>query len=94
MANKRIDFTIMKLDFFQSEFVEVKAFIKDIGMTYSSYTRKYTAGWTKQKVDYNKKIVERALEAEEKKQAKSLEIDMGYLKKAKKNAVNILVGTL
>ena len=87
MAKKKYDWYKLKLNFFQSDFDEVKSFFTDKWLTYNSEIRKRTNWWTKEKQDFKQKITEKALENSLKKQAKDLEIPMDQLAKAKKNAV-------
>ena len=87
MAKKKYDWAKLKLEFFQSDFDEIKSFFTDKWLTYNSEIRKRTNWWTEAKQDFKQKITQRALENALKKQAKELEIPMDQLSKAKKNAV-------
>ena len=75
MAKLKYDWAKLKLEFFQSDFDDVKV------------NRKWTKWWAKDKQEFKQKITEKALENALKKQAKELEIPMDQLSKAKKNAV-------
>ena len=87
MAKQKYDWYKLKLEFFQSDFDEVKAFLEHIWSSYNRNTLKRTRWWTKEKQEYNQKITQKALENALKKQAKDLEIPMDQLAQAKKNAV-------
>ena len=87
MAKLKYDWAKLKLEFFQSDFDEIKSFFTDKWLTYNSEIRKRTNWWAKEKQEFKQKITEKALENALKKQAKELEIPMDQLSKAKKNAV-------
>ena len=88
MAKQKYDWYKLKLEFFQSDFDDVKWFLSELWVNYTTgWVAKHTRWWTKEKPEYNQKITQRALENALKKQAKELEIPMDQLSKAKKNAV-------
>lgn len=87
MAKQKYDWANLKLEFFKSDFDEVKAFFEHIWSSYNRNTLKQTKWWAKEKQEFNQKITEKALENALRKQAKELEIPMDQLAKAKKNAV-------
>ena len=86
MAKKKYDWAKLKLEFFQSDFDDVKSFLNTKWMLWKVSSR-WTNWWAKEKQDFKQKITQKALENALKKQAKELEIPMDQLSKAKKNAV-------
>ena len=86
MAKKKYDWAKLKLEFFQSDFDDVKSFLNTKWMLWKVSSR-WTNWWAKEKQDFKQKITEKALQNALKKQAKDLEIPMDQLAKAKKNAV-------
>ena len=88
MAKQKYNWYKLKLEFFQSDFDDVKWFLSELWVNYTTgWIAKQTRWWTKEKQEYNQKITEKALQNALKKQAKDLEIPMDQLAKAKKNAV-------
>lgn len=87
MAKKKYDWAKLKLEFFQSDFDDVKWFLSGLWVDYNSRTALHVKWWAKEKQEFKQKITEKALENAFKKQAKELEIPMDQLSKAKKNAV-------
>lgn len=90
MKQKR-DYSAIKLEFFQSDFDEVKSFLTDKWLTYSSERRSRTKWRTKDKQEYKDRILQRALERNIEKSAKELEIPIETLKKAKKFAISKII---
>ena len=86
MAKQKYDWAKLKLEFFQSDFDDVKSFLNTKWMLWKVSSR-WTNWWAKDKQEFKQKITEKALEKALKKQAKDLEIPMDQLAKAKKNAV-------
>ena len=86
MAKLKYDWAKLKLEFFQSDFDDVKSLLNTKLMLWKVSSR-WTNWWAKEKQDFKQKITEKALENALKKQAKELEIPMDQLSKAKKNAV-------
>lgn len=86
MAKQKYDWYKLKLEFFQSDFDDVKSFLNTKWMLWKVSSR-WTNWWAKEKQDFKQKITQKALENALKKQAKELEIPMDQLSKAKKNAV-------
>ena len=86
MAKLKYDWAKLKLEFFQSDFDDVKSFLNTKWMLWKVSSR-WTNWWAKEKQDFKQKITQKALENALKKQAKELEIPMDQLSKAKKNAV-------
>lgn len=85
---KKYDFNALKLEFFQSDFDEVQAFFEYKWSNWKNWNiLKNTKGRAKEKAEYKKKIVEKALEMNAQKKAKSLKVTMEFLQKAKKNAL-------
>ena len=89
MAKQKYDWAKLKLEFFQSDYDDVKSFLNTKWMLWKVSSR-WTNWWAKEKQEFKQKILDRALENNIKKQAKDLEIPMEQLSKAKKNAVSLL----
>jgi len=87
MAKQKYNYEKLQLEFFKSEFDEVKAFITDKWLIYNSEWTKRTKGRAKEKKEYNAMIVEKALKKNAEKQIDELEIPIDYLKKWKKNFI-------
>ena len=86
MSKLKYDWAKLKLEFFQSDFDDVKSFLNTKWMLWKVSSR-WTNWWAKDKQEFKQKITEKALENALKKQAKELEIPMDQLSNAKKNAV-------
>lgn len=96
MAVKKYDYSALKLAYFKSDTDDLTAFFR--GMTGAKrlswgITQK-TKGRVKEKQEYKEKILQKALEANAKKQAEALEIPIDILKKAKKNGLVGLINDL
>jgi len=87
MAKFKYDWPALKLEYFQSDIEEVKGFIEAKWMTHDANVRKRTNGRWKEKRARKEKMIQRALDEQAKKEAKSLEIPVGTLMKAKKMAL-------
>lgn len=87
MAKQKRDYDKIKLEFMQSDFDEVKWFITDKWLRYSSEWAKRTKGWWKDKQKMKEKILAKATQNAINKHAKEIEIPMEQLTLAKKNAV-------
>lgn len=87
MRGKGYDRQALKLEFFQSDIDEVKGFLTDKKVTYNSVSRKYTKWWYNEKQEYKNKILQKALERKANEEAKSLEIPVDQLMKAKKAVI-------
>ena len=96
MAVKKYDYNALKLEYFKSDIDELGAFFKTITGTkaLSGAIKTKTKGRVKEKQAYKEKIVQKALEANAKKQAEALEIPVDILKKAKKNGIVGLINDL
>lgn len=88
MPKRKYDWTELKLQYFQSEEDDIKAFFK---LSWSSNldwnTIKKTKWWSKEKQAYKEKIIKKALEENAKKRAKELQIPIETLQLWKKNAL-------
>ena len=84
---KKFDFSALKLEFYQSEYDEVKAFFEDNYNTYSTWVRKKTAGWSEDKKTWKEWMINKAIEREQEKRARELEIPIDQLKSLKKSAI-------
>lgn len=91
MAKFKYDWPALKLEYFQSDFDEVKGFVEAKWMTNDANVRKRTSGRWKEKRARKEKMVQRALDEQARKEAKSLEIPVGTLMKAKKMALTKII---
>jgi len=85
------DYSALKLEFFKSDFDEVKAFITDKWLTYNSERTKRTKWRTKEKQERKKNIVEKALMKQAEKQANELSVPIEDLMKWKKAVLQLLL---
>jgi len=77
----------IKLDFFSSDFMEVKPFMESKWYGWSWNINQHTRGWWKEKAKYMDRVLQKAITRNSDKQAKSLKVTMEFLQKAKKNAL-------
>lgn len=95
MAKQKYDRTALKLEFFQSDYDEVESYLSQKWIKRNWWgIAKQTKGRAKEKQAYKEKILEKALERRAKEEAKSLEIPMDQLKKAKKTVLWLLMKKL
>ena len=87
MPKQKYDRPNLKLEFLKSDIDEVKGFFKEKYKVWNAQISKMTTGWSKEKIEYKNKIVEKALLKNAEKTANSLELPMEQLTIAKKNAV-------
>lgn len=85
------DYSALKLEFFKSDFDEVKAFITDKWLIYNSERTKRTKWRTKEKEERKKNIVEKALMKQAEKQANELSVPIEDLMKWKKAVLQLLL---
>lgn len=85
------DWKALKLEFFASDYDEVKGFIQDKLRKWNWNIRDKTTWRGKEKQAYKQSIIDRALEERAKKDAKDLEIPLEELKKAKKAVLWLLI---
>lgn len=91
----KYDRQALKLEFFQSETDEVERFFQDKFKTKTDWSiRKNTKGWSKEKQEYKDKILQQVLERRAKEEAKSLEIPVDQLMKAKKAVISLFMNKL
>jgi hypothetical protein len=85
----KYDYNALKLEYFTSDIDNVRAFMEQkLGKkTLSGSLNKKVNGRPKEKAEYRQKILDKALEANAKKQAEQLEMPVETLKKAKYAAV-------
>ena len=88
MPKRKYDWTELKLQYFQSEIDDVKAFFQQLWSKQldGNFTKK-TTWWAKEKQAYKEKIIKKALEENAKKRAKELQIPIETLQLWKKNAL-------
>lgn len=91
MAKKIYDWTQLKLDFFASDYDDVKGFMAELWSLYDWNCRKQTKWRAKEKEEYKKKILDKALERRMKEEAKKLEVPIEALMKWKKEAIESLL---
>jgi len=86
----------LKLEFFQSDIDEVKVFMEaKYGQGKRNWTmNKNTRGRSKEKQEYKDKILQKVLEKRAKEEAKSLEIPVDQLMKAKKAVISLFMNKL
>ena len=85
------DYSALKLEFFKSDFDEVKAFITDKWLIYNSERTKRTKWRTKEKEERKKLVVEKALQKQAEKQANELQVPLEDLMKWKKAILSLLL---
>ena len=83
MPKQKRDYSAIKLEFFQSEFDEVKAFITDKWLIYNSERTKRTKWRTKEKQEMKTKIVQKAVQKNINKRADKIEIPVEALQESK-----------
>lgn len=92
MAKQKYDRPALKLEYFQSDIEESTVFIEQkFGKKMSWDTRLKIKGRTKDKKARKEKMIQKALEEQARKEAKSLEIPVGTLMKAKKMALTKII---
>ena len=94
MPKQKYDYKQLKIDYFQSDYEDVKGFMESIWRSYDWNCRKQTRGWGKEKQAYKDKILAKALEKNALKQANELEVPIDTLKKAKKKAIIKIINYL
>ena len=87
MAKFKYDWPALKLEYFQSDIEEAKVFIEGRLSGFNGNMKKQIVWRTKEKKARKEKMIQRALDEQAKKEAKSLEIPVGTLMKAKKMAL-------
>jgi len=92
----KYDRQALKLEFFQSEIDEVYNFLAwKFGEKAVKWNLKNKVkGWSKEKQEYKDKILQKALEKRAKEEAKSLEIPIDQLMKAKKAVISLFMNKL
>lgn len=93
MANwkQKHDWKALKLEFFASDYDEVKGFIEERLRKRNGNIRNKTTWRWKEKQAYKQSIIDKALEDKAKKDAKDLEVPLEELKKAKKAVLWLLI---
>lgn len=93
---KKYDRQALKLEFFQSDTDEVQDFLRwKFGEKLAKSNMKNKCkGWSKEKQEYKDKILQKALEKRAKEEAKSLEIPIDQLMKAKKAVISLFMNKL
>lgn len=86
---QKYDYSALKLEFFQSDYDEVSAFLTNKWLT-SKINRTDTAWWSKDKKERKEKIVEKALQRKQDELAKKLEIPMERLLESKKASIQLV----
>lgn len=86
---QKYDYSALKLEFFQSDYDEVSAFLTNKWLT-SKINRTDTAWWSKDKKERKEKIVEKALQRKQDELAKKLQIPMERLLESKKASIQLV----
>ena len=73
---KKWDWNRLKADFLVSEFDDVKSFLDQLNINYTSINWKYFKWWAKEKQEFKQKVINQALEEAAKKKAKDIELDI------------------
>lgn len=97
MGKVKYDRQALKLEFFQSDFNEVRPFIAQRlhqDTTINKQLAQKTKGRAKEKKEYNDKILQKALEKKAKEEAESLEIPVDQLMRAKKAVLGLFMQKL
>ena len=92
----KYDRQALKLEFFQSDIDEVYNFLawKFGEKTVKWNLKNKVKGWSKEKQEYKDKVLQKALEKRAKEEAKSLEIPIDQLMKAKKAVISLFMNKL
>ena len=64
MPSKKYDWEGLKQEFFESDYMEVKAFFLNKGVPYNEYSRKFAKGWRNEKKEHKKNILNKTQEGE------------------------------
>ena len=64
MPSKKYDWEKLKQEFFESDYMEVKAFFLNKGVPYNEYSRKFAKGWRNEKKEHKKNILNKTQEGE------------------------------
>ena len=94
MPKKKYNYPALKREFFESEHMELTAFLKEKMGKYSSTVRDATIGWTREKEKYMESIERRALQIAKEKEARSLTLSKSKLVKIKKTALELMISKL
>ena len=94
MPKQKYDYKQLKLDYFQSDFEDVKGFMESIWRSYDWNCRKQTRGWWKDKQAYKEKILQKALDKKAEEEAENLDIPTDQLLRAKKTVIWLLMKKL
>ena len=86
---QKYDYSALKLEFFESDYDEVSAFLTNKWLT-SKINRTDTAWWSKDKKERKEKIVEKALQRKQDELAKKLQIPMERLLESKKASIQLV----
>jgi len=93
MSNK-FDWDRLKAEFLVSEFDDVKSFFNQLWISYESVNWKKYKWWAKDKAEYKKSIIDKALKEAAKKKAKELELDIDDLKLLESRTVKVAIQKL
>ena len=85
------DYSALKVEFFESDFDEVKWFITDKWLIYNSERTKRTKWRSKEKQALKEKIVQQAIERNVEKQISELQVPLEDLMKWKKTVIQLLL---
>lgn len=74
MPSKKYDWEKLKQEFFESDYLEAKAFLIYKDIPYNTITRRYAKGWREAKKEYQKEITNKSKE-------KVVEVKIDYAKR-------------
>lgn len=90
MGKQKHDYKTLKLEFFESDFDEVKGFVSDKWHRYNPERAKRTKWWAKEKQEWKEQIIEKALARKQDEMAKKLDIPMEWMLEAKKTTIELI----
>jgi len=74
MPSKKYDWEKLKQEFFESDYLEAKAFLIHKAIPYNTVTRRYAKGWREEKKEYQKEITNKSKD-------KVVEVKIDYAKR-------------
>lgn len=91
---QKYDYSKLKLEFFQSDFDEVKSFLSDKWVNYNTKWSTNTRWRTKEKKEWKEKITKKVLLKKQNELAKKLDIPMEWLLETKKATIQLIMKKL
>lgn len=74
MPSKKYDWEKLKQEFFESDYLEAKAFLIHKAIPYNTVTRRYAKGWREAKKEYQKEVTNKSKD-------KVVEVKVDYAKR-------------